>query len=90
MSAPKAFHAVVDELHTLLGELEADGHKLAASIKARFEELLTIVKGDAEQVAQDAETAAAPVVAEAEQDAEQVAKHATGGFIPGQRTSADA
>lgn len=87
MSASKAFHAVVDELHTLLGELEADGHKLAASLKARFEELLTIVKGDAEQVAQDAEAAAAPVVVEAEQDAEQVAKHATGGFIPGPRSS---
>lgn len=87
MSASKAFHAVVDELHALLGELEADGHKLAASIKARFEELLTIVKGDAEQVGHDAETAAAPVVAEAEQDAGQLTGYATGGFIPGPRSS---
>jgi hypothetical protein len=88
MSATKAFHAVVDELYTLLGELEADGHKLAASIRAHFEELLTIVKNDAAQVARDAEAAAAPVVAEAEADAKQIAKDAFRAVIPQQRKPA--
>lgn len=88
MSASRAYHAVVGELHTLLGELEADGHKLAASIKARFAELLTIVKNDAEQVVHDAETAAAPVVVEVGQDVKQVAEDATRSVVPPQRTSA--
>lgn len=79
MGAAKAFHAVIDELHTLLGELEADGHKLAAPIKARFEELLTIVKSDAEQVARDAVAAEEPVVNEAVQDVASVGETAVAG-----------
>lgn len=52
-------------LHGLLDRLIGDGATLETEAKA-----------DAEQVAHDAEAAAAPVVTEAAQDAENVAKDA--------------
>lgn len=74
---------ILDEGHALIAQLEEKGHELAEAFRAWFDKLRghlpeveAEVKADAEQVAHDAETAAAPVVAEAEHDAEKVAEHA--------------
>lgn len=77
-----AMKAALDEIKTIVGELEAEGHKLAAPLKAWVEKLTGAVpaveaevKADAEQVAKDAVAAEAPVEAEAVKDAEKVAEH---------------
>ena len=100
MSAMKeAWHDLEARGHALIAHLEARGHELGHELTtefwAWFDEItgkLQVIeakaKGDAEQVAHDAETAATPVVAEAKQDAEQVAKEATGVVIPPPRTPA--
>ena len=62
-------------------------HLLFSTDFADYSDTEIEVKADAEQVVHDAETAAAPLVAEAEQDVKQVAGDAAGGFIPGPRTS---
>lgn len=95
----EAWHDLEARGHALIAHLEERGHELGHELTTEFwawfdeitgklQEIEAKAKGDAEQVAHDAEAAAAPVVAEAERDAEQVAEHATGAVIPPPRTSA--
>lgn len=81
-----AMKAALDEIKTIADELEAEGHKLAATLKAWVEKLTgnlpaaeAEVKTDAETVAKDAVTAEAPVVNEAVQDVAAVADTAVAG-----------
>jgi hypothetical protein len=78
-----AMKAALAEIKQIADELEAEGHKLASTLKAWVEKLTgnlpaaeAEVKTDAEQVAKDAVAAEAPVVAEAMQDVAAVADHA--------------
>lgn len=77
---------VLAELHTIWGELKAEGHKEADRVHAVYERLHALlpgveaeVKADAEQVAHDAVAAEAPVVNEAVQDVAAVADTAATG-----------
>lgn len=70
-----AMKTALDEIKTIADELEAEGHKLGATLKAWVQKLTGAVpaveaevKMDAEQVAHDAVAAEAPVVNEAVQD----------------------
>jgi hypothetical protein len=78
-----AMKAALDEIKKIADELEAEGHKLGATLKAWVEKLAGAapkveaeVKADAEQVAKDAVAAEAPVAAEAMQDVVAAADHA--------------
>lgn len=95
----EAWHDLEARSHALIAHLEEKGHELGHELTTEFwawfdeiagklREIEAKAKGDAEQVAHDAEDAAAPVVAEAEHDAEQVAEHAAGDLIPPPRTPA--
>jgi hypothetical protein len=81
-----AMKAALDEIKKIANELEAEGHKLGATLKAWVEKLTgeapvveAEVKTDAEQVAKDAAEAEAPVAAEVMQDVAAVADHAVTG-----------
>lgn len=81
-----AMKAALDEIKQIADELEAEGHKLGATLKTWVEKLTghlpqveAEVKADAEQVAHDAVTAEAPVVNEAVQDVAAVAETAAAG-----------
>lgn len=67
--------------HALIAHLEEKQHELAVEFRTWFNELTgrlpkveAEVKADAERVVHDAETAAVPVVAEAEHDAVKIAE----------------
>lgn len=81
-----AMKAEIDEIKKIVGELEAEGHKLAAPLKARLDKLFgempvveAEVKADAEKVEHDAVAAEKPVVNEAVQDVAAVGETAVTG-----------
>ncbi len=76
---------LLGEGHNLITRLEDTEHELAAAFRAWFGRLTgrlpaleTEAATDAEHVVRDAETAAAPPVAEAVHDSEHVAEQAVG------------
>lgn len=78
--------SALDEIKTVADELEAEGHKLAATLKVWLEKLAAHLpeaeaeaKADAEQVAKDAVAAEAPVVNKAVQDVAAVGEAAVVG-----------
>jgi len=82
--------SALDEIKTVADELEAEGHKLAATLKVWLEKLAAHlpeaeaeaeVKADAEQVARDAVAAEVPVVNEAVQDVAAIGETAVVGDV---------
>lgn len=88
------YKAVIEELRVEFDKLEAGAsarlHALLDRLTGHVPAVEAEVKADAEQVAHDAETAAAPVVAEAEQDAGHVAGEVAADVTAAVETSAGA